>query len=81
MILIRRLRWMRLALRVAIASLGDLYIRNSSDITNLNGLANITSVGGDLQIYKNAALTNLDGLANFSSVGGSEVLKTRPHQP
>ena len=27
---------------------GDLRIENSSDITNLDGLANITSVGGDL---------------------------------
>ena len=55
---------------------GDLYIRNSSDITNLNGLANITSVGGDLQIYKNAALSNLDGLANLGSVGGGLKLLT-----
>ena len=42
-----------------------------SDITNLDGLANITSVGGQLWIQDNAALTNLDGLANITgSVGG-----------
>ena len=41
-----------------------------SDITNLNSLANITSVGGALTISVNYALTNLDGLANITSVGG-----------
>ena len=51
---------------------GYLYIRNSADITNLDGLANLTSVGGDLEAYQrgNGALTNLDGLANLTSVGG-----------
>ena len=49
---------------------GNVYIRNSADITNLDGLANITSVGGGLNIYNNNALTNLDGLANLTSVGG-----------
>ena len=50
---------------------GYLYIANSSDITNIDGLANLTSVGGSLSIYNNAALTNLDGLANITSVGGA----------
>ena len=31
---------------------GYLYIRNSTDITNLDGLASITSVGGYLSIYQ-----------------------------
>ena len=48
--------------------LGDLWIRFSSDITNLGSLANITSVGGELYIWSNSALTNLDGLVNISSV-------------
>ena len=51
--------------------LGSLYIGNSTDITNLDGLANITSVGGDLTICSNSALTNLDGLATLTSVGGN----------
>ena len=36
---------------------GHLYIRASTDITNLDGLANITGVGGYLEIANNAALT------------------------
>ena len=50
---------------------GDLYIRNSTDITNIDGLANITSIGQNLEITGNDALTNLDGLHNFTSVGNS----------
>ena len=49
---------------------GYLYIGNSTDITNLDGLTNITSLGGRLIISSNSALTNLDGLANITSVGG-----------
>ena len=52
---------------------GDLRIENSSDITNLDGLANITSVGGNLNIGYNDALTNLDGLASLTSVGSSHI--------
>ena len=47
---------------------GDLKIQ-SSDTTNLDALANLTSVGGDLNISFNDVLTNLDGLANITSVG------------
>ena len=43
----------------------------STNITNLDGLANLTSVGGYLEIEGNDNLTNLDGLANLTSVGGS----------
>ena len=49
---------------------GDLEISQSSDTTNLDALANLTSVGGILRIYDNDALTNLDGLAKIASVGG-----------
>lgn len=49
---------------------GYLYIKNSTDITNLDGLANITSVGSSMLIDTNAALPNLDGLANLKTVGG-----------
>ena len=49
---------------------GYVYISDSKDITNLDGLANLTRVLGDLTIGYNAALTNLDGLAKIASVGG-----------
>ena len=39
-------------------------------LTNLDGLSNLTSVGGDLDIFHNYNLTNLDGLSNLTSVGG-----------
>ena len=47
---------------------GTLLVEGS-DITNLDGLANLTSVGGNVDIRNNDALTNLDGLANITSVG------------
>ena len=50
---------------------GRLEIKHSTDITNLDDLANITSVGDYLRIYDNDALTNLDGLANLTSVGSN----------
>ena len=50
--------------------LDDISVRDSSDIINLDGLANLSSVGGFLNIYDNAALTNLEGLSNINSVGG-----------
>ena len=60
--------------------LGDLYIDGilfdpSTSITNLDGLANITSVGRDLRISENLALTNLDGLTNITSVGGNLLIQ------
>ena len=42
----------------------------SGNITNLDGLFELTSVGGQLRIVDNAALTNIDGLAALTSVGG-----------
>ena len=48
---------------------GELTIGPSGDITNLDSLANLTSVGLKLIIFKNAVLTNFDGLANLTSVG------------
>src|SRR5690606_13278398 len=47
---------------------GSLYI-SSPDIVNLNGLSNLTSVGGFLLIESNSNLTNLNGLSNLTSVG------------
>jgi hypothetical protein len=41
----------------------------SNAITNLDGLAQIGSVGGFLSIINNAALTNLNGLNNLIDIG------------
>ena len=45
-----------------------------SDITNLNGLNVLTSIGGYLWIDDNAALTSLTGLENITSIGGDLVI-------
>lgn len=47
---------------------GDLVIRNSSDITNVDSLANIRWIDEDLIISNNSALRNVDGLANLQRV-------------
>ena len=55
---------------------GNLEIRDSSDITNLDALTNITSLGGHLWIGDNSSLTNVHGLANLTSpnpVYGSNI--------
>src|SRR5690606_27966980 len=47
-----------------------LEISSNSNLTDLDGLSNLTSVGGFLDIHNNSNLTNLDGLSNLTSVGG-----------
>lgn len=50
---------------------------NGDDITNLNGLSNLTSIGNDLQIgiYNegNPSLVSLSGLENLTSVGNLKI--------
>ncbi len=48
---------------------GSLYI-SGDDISNLNGLNVLTSVGGDLQIQFCNSLHNLTGLQGITQVGG-----------
>jgi len=48
---------------------GDVEI-NGGNITNLNGLSVLTSIGGGLYIGDNSALTSLIGLDNVVSIGG-----------
>ncbi len=43
---------------------------DGASITNLNGLAQLTSIGRGLHIWRNAALTSLSGLDNLTSIGG-----------
>ena len=49
---------------------GSLTIQGNG-ISNLNGLANITSISGNLVINQASNLLNLDGLSALESVGGS----------
>ena len=44
---------------------------NGADITDLNPISSLTSVGGYLFIANNSSLANLDGLSSLNSVGGS----------
>jgi hypothetical protein len=53
--------------------LGDVDIHEQiwpQNITNLQGLNVITSIGGDLTIQWDGLLTNLSGLDNLTSIGG-----------
>ena len=43
---------------------------SGTDITSLNSLSGLTSVGGNLNIDNNHLLTDLDGLSGITSVGG-----------
>jgi len=52
--------------------LGDVEI-SGSDITNLNGLSVLTSVGGSLYIRHNNTLTSLTGLDNVISIGSLSI--------
>lgn len=49
---------------------GDLTLMGSN-ITNLNGLAQLNYIGGDLTIRDNNSLTSIKGLHNLASLGGS----------
>jgi hypothetical protein len=48
---------------------GSLVIKNTTDITNLDGLAGLKHVGQILDIRSNVMLENLDGLSSLQSVG------------
>jgi hypothetical protein len=49
---------------------GGLRIESNYELTNLDGLRNLTSVGGDLYIGYNTALKTLEGLRGLIIVGG-----------
>ena len=52
---------------------GSLNIQENipGDITNLDALSTLTSIGGDLRIGNNTSLTNIDGLINVVFLGGA----------
>lgn len=55
---------------------GDLTIdETATDITNLDGLINIQTVGGSVSI-KGPALSNIDGLSNLTSIGGTLAIQS-----
>ncbi len=51
---------------------GDVLI-NGNDISNLSGLAAVTSVAGTLSIRDNPLLANLSGLEQLNSIGGVDI--------
>ena len=53
---------------------GDVYI-SGNDITNLIGLAVLTSIGGDLRIENASSLTKLIGLNNLSYIGEDLIIE------
>jgi len=60
---------------------GDLSIGDwpwATDITNLGGLSELTSVGGSLAIFGNPRLTNVSGLSSLTSVGGALGISDNP---
>jgi hypothetical protein len=52
---------------------GDVTIWGD-DITSLNGLSVLTSIGANLEIKFNHALIDLEGLGNLTSIGGEFIL-------
>ena len=53
--------------------IGNLIIAGS-DITNLDGLLSLNSVGGELRIQSNTILTNVDGLSSLNGVGARLII-------
>ena len=53
---------------------GDLTI-SGDDITNVDSLLSVTSIGGDLSIRYNTDLSSLEGLSNLNQLGGNLILR------
>jgi hypothetical protein len=51
--------------------LGNVTIIGGDNITNLNGLSILTSIGGELKFEQNYFLTSLAGLENLTTIGES----------
>jgi len=56
---------------------GNVYIGvwGGTDITNLNGLNVLTSIGGSVEIKGNDFLSSLSGLDNLTSIGGDVIIE------
>jgi len=59
---------------VGCTSITGNVIIHGGDITNLNGLSQITSIGGSLTIENNTLLTSLTGLNSLVTIGSSLYL-------
>ncbi|HWV29925.1 MAG TPA: hypothetical protein VN038_09745, partial [Dyadobacter sp.] len=57
--------------------LGSVSI-TGADITNLNGLSNITRVIGDVTIINNATLSNMTGLESLTDINGRLTINNNP---
>ncbi len=59
--------------------LGNVIIRNTTQLKDLNGLANLNFIGGDLILQKNMELKDLDGLMSLYALGGSIRIEQNPN--
>jgi hypothetical protein len=59
---------------------GDVVINGVWNISNLNGLAALTAIGGALNIHNSHLLTNFTGLDNLTSIGGYLYINTNINQ-
>ncbi len=60
---------------------GNVIINNlwsGTDITNLDGLSVLTSIGGTLRMQDNDYLINITGLINLHSIGGALHIDSNP---
>jgi hypothetical protein len=55
-----------------------LHLRDSPLLTDLTGLAPLTSIGGDLWIIGNDSLTSLEGLHNIEWISGDVEITDNP---
>ncbi len=53
-----------------ITSIGDWLFFSRTSLENLNGLENLTFIGGDLHIFANDYLLSLSGLESLTLIGG-----------
>jgi len=57
-----------------ITNVGDNLLIQNTSLSNLNGLNNVTTVGGDIDIFNNASLATLNGLNSLASTAGNLVI-------
>ncbi len=58
---------------VGISTVTRTVLVDSTELTDLDALGCITSIGENLQIFGNGSLTNVDGLTNVTELGGSFI--------
>lgn len=57
---------------------GITLIISGNNITNVDGLSQLTSIGGELDIQYNPLLMNVDGFSQLSSIGGYLNIQSSP---